>query len=91
MAIINKKEISAMNADELKKRCGELRLELLKANALKSSKTAPRKVKEIRRTIARLLTSLSTSSKKDAETLKNAKKQSIPVRNKINREKNIKT
>jgi ribosomal protein L29 len=63
MAIFKKKEFASMNAEELQNRLNDLRLELLKANAQKSSKTAPRKVKEIKRTIARILTSLNKIKK----------------------------
>jgi len=69
MAILRKKEIAAMNATELGKKADDLRLELLKANAQKSSKTAPRKVKEIKRTIASIFTSMNRINK-----IKEAKK-----------------
>lgn len=63
MAIFKKKEFAAMNAKELQNILNDLRLELLKANAQKSSKTAPRKVKEIKKTIARILTSINKINK----------------------------
>ncbi len=63
MAILKKKEIAAMNSDELQKKLNDLRLEQLKVNAQKSSKTAPRKIKEIKRTIARILTSVNKINK----------------------------
>jgi len=63
MAILKKKEIAAMNSDELQKKLNDLRLEQLKVNAQKSSKTAPRKIREIKRTIARILTSVNKINK----------------------------
>jgi len=63
MAILKKKEIAAMNIEELQKKLNDLRLEQLKVNAQKSSKTAPRKIREIKRTIARMLTSVNKINK----------------------------
>jgi|GEM_PF-3516687 large subunit ribosomal protein L29 len=63
MAILKKKEIAAMNIEELQKKLNDLWLERLKVNAQKSSKTAPRKIREIKRTIARILTSANKINK----------------------------
>lgn len=48
------KEIRNMNEEEKKKKLEELRLELVKA---RTAKTGSSKIKEIRRMIARILTS----------------------------------
>lgn len=55
MAILKTKEISKMKKEEMEKKIKELKEELVKAkvNAHKSGKV---RVKEIRKTIARLLT-----------------------------------
>ncbi len=69
MAIIRKKEIKSMSGEELKKRLGELELELLKAYSQKSAKTqSSNKLKEIRRTIARMLTLINARNIKNIET-----------------------
>jgi ribosomal protein L29 len=92
MAIIRKKEIASMNMDDLKNKLEDLELELLKANAQKSSKTAPKKVREIKKTIARILTSITKSTKKDFGMSGNAnsKVKNISAISKLNREKNVK-
>ena len=93
MAIIRKKEILAMNAEELNRKLADLRLELLKANAQKSSKTSPRKVREIKKTIARILTSIKKSSNEDSRNVNrnaNLKTKSISEISKLNNEKNKK-
>ena len=58
MAIIRKKEIAGMNEKDLGRRLGDLRLELLKSNVHKSAKSSS-KTREIKRTIARILTRLN--------------------------------
>lgn len=61
MAIIKKNELSQMKEEAINSKLSELRMELIKVNAQRSSKTLPEnpgRVKEIRRTIARLLTRL---------------------------------
>ena len=63
MAILKKKEIASMNIEELQKKLDDLRLEQLRVNAQKSSKTAHRKIREIKRTIARILTSVNKINK----------------------------
>jgi ribosomal protein L29 len=60
MAILRKKEIENMNTQELENRLKDLKLELLKANAQRASKTgANTKIREIKKTIARILTKIS--------------------------------
>ncbi len=63
MAIIRKKEIKSMPEEELKKRLEELRLALLKGESQKSTKTqSSNKIKEIKRTIARMLTIINAKN-----------------------------
>lgn len=80
MAIFKKKEIATMSIEELQNRLNDLRTEFLKANTQKSSKTAPRKIKEIKRTIARILTSLNKINKG-----KNEKSKILTSTNKLNK------
>jgi len=51
MAILRTREIKNISNEELEKKLKELRIELMKAKAQKG-----KKIKEIRRTIARILT-----------------------------------
>lgn len=55
MAILRSKEIVKMSQKEKADKLKELRLELVKANVT-ANKTGKIKIKEIRRTIAKLLT-----------------------------------
>lgn len=63
MAIIRKKEIHGMQGKELEERLKELRLELLRINAQKSQ-AKNIKLRETKKTIARILTILKQKSKK---------------------------
>lgn len=59
MAIIRKKQIREMEEIDVEKRLGELRLELMKEKghvAVSGAVTNPGKIREIRKTVARLLT-----------------------------------
>lgn len=61
MAIIKKSELKQMKQEDLKDKLKELRMEMIKINAQRSSKTIPEnpgRVKEVRRTIAGILTRL---------------------------------
>lgn len=67
MATIRKKQIREMNASETEKKLGELRLELMKERghvAVSGAVTNPGKIREIRKTIARLLTQKNAKTKK---------------------------
>jgi large subunit ribosomal protein L29 len=67
MALIKKRAIHEMEITELNKRLSELRLELVKDRAQSSVGAAPAntgRVKERRRTIARILTELKLRSLK---------------------------
>jgi len=52
--VLKAREIRNMNEEEKKKKLAELRLELVKA---RTAKTGSKKIKEIKRMIARILTS----------------------------------
>jgi large subunit ribosomal protein L29 len=59
MAIIRKNELIQMNEKVLKEKMNELKLELIKINAQRSMGTVPEspgRIKEIKRTIARINT-----------------------------------
>jgi large subunit ribosomal protein L29 len=59
MAILRKKDLRKMDERELDKNLGELRMELSKEKAnihIGASVTSPGRLKEIRRTIARIKT-----------------------------------
>ena len=55
MAILRSKEISKMSDKEREEKLKELKMELIRANVA-ANKTGKIKIKEIRRTIAKLLT-----------------------------------
>jgi len=66
MAIIRKKEMKQMNEEALKSRLTDLRKELIKINTQISTGTLPEnpgRVKEAKRTIAKILTSINIRSK----------------------------
>lgn len=64
MSIIRKKEIQRYNEQEIKERLRDLEIEKLKINAQKGqSAGASKKIKEIRRTIARMKTQLNQITK----------------------------
>ena len=65
--IIRKSELKEMDSKKLKEKMIELRKELMKARAKSASKAMPEnpgKVREIRKTIARILTILNERGKK---------------------------
>lgn len=55
MAILKSKDISKMSKKEIKEKIQELKIELIK-NQIKSGKGGKMKTREIKKTIARLLT-----------------------------------
>ena len=66
MALIKKNELMQMNAAQLKSKLDDLRKELIKMNAQISTGTPPEnpgQVKEIKKTIARILTILKSKRK----------------------------
>ncbi|MEA3514309.1 MAG: 50S ribosomal protein L29 [Nanoarchaeota archaeon] len=63
MAIITKSEMKNLSLDEMKSKISELKMELIKQNALVATGTIPKspgKMKEIKKVIARLMTSIKT-------------------------------
>ena len=69
MAIIKKKQLKEMPNADLSKRLNELKLELVKEKsqiAVGGAPSNPGKVKEIKKTIARILTEIKRRSEKTA-------------------------
>jgi len=60
MAILKQKEIINMSPEELKKKLAELKLEKMKAP--KSGQGTSIKTREVKRTIARILTHINTKN-----------------------------
>lgn len=72
MAIIKKSELKQMGNENLKSRLSELRKELIKVNAQISTGTPPEnpgRVREIKKTIARILTILNQPKKEVKEKI----------------------
>ncbi len=68
MAVIRKKQIREMETNEIAKRLGELRLELMKEKGHVSVSGAvanPGRIRETRKTIARLLTKQNAAKRKE--------------------------
>lgn len=66
MAIIKKSELKQMKEPQLKERLIELKKEMMKINSQRAVGTVPEnpgRVKEVRKTIARILTKLSQMEK----------------------------
>ena len=63
MAILKSKDIAKMYKKEQEDKLKELRLELIKANVA-ANKTGKIKIKEIKRTIAKILTIMPKSAEK---------------------------
>ena len=69
MAIIKKRQLKEMTHDDIIKRLGELKLELVKDRgqiAIGGSPSNPGRVKEIKKTIAKILTELKRRGEKTA-------------------------
>jgi large subunit ribosomal protein L29 len=74
MAVLRKKEIRKLDEKDTKKKLEELRLELSKERAkinVGASVTSPGRIKEIRRTISRILTIEREKSKSLEEKNRN--------------------
>ncbi len=69
MAILKFKAIKDSNPSELKSKLHELRLELMKLNSQRASKSVsnPGKIREIRKSIARILTSMNAKHQRQNE------------------------
>ena len=62
MVILRAKDIKNMSKEELEKKIQELNMELMKMNSQRATHTTPAnagKIKEIKRTIAKILTKLN--------------------------------
>ena len=70
MAILKAKEIEKMPDKEREDKLKELKLELIKANVA-ANKSGKIKIREIRRTIAKILTLKAKSKNKDKKPEKN--------------------
>ena len=76
MAIIKKKEIQGMNEKALNERLKDLKLGLLKMNAQKSAQMKNVKIRETKRTIARIFTMLNRKAQSGIkQTQQKIKKQ----------------
>ena len=64
MVIVRAKDAAKMNADEIKDKIKELKLELVRANVAVHRQTA--KTKEIKRAISRLLTCSNVAERKNS-------------------------
>jgi large subunit ribosomal protein L29 len=74
MAVLRKKEIRKLDDKEARKKLDELRLELSKERAkinIGASVTSPGRIREIRRSIARILTNERERSKSPEEKHRN--------------------
>ena len=58
MAILRKKEIVNMAAQELQDKLKDLKMELMKLNAQRATRQSSGKIREVKRTIARIYTTL---------------------------------
>ena len=71
MTKIKAKELAKMSVEDLNSKMRDLRKDLLKINAQKSTGTAiesPGRVKQVKKTIARILTILHAKSKETKKT-----------------------
>ncbi len=61
MAILRKKEIKTMSGEELRKKLADFRLEIMKLNAQRKvgGSINPGRLRELRKTVARILTELN--------------------------------
>jgi len=58
MAILRKKEIKNMAVQELQDKLKDLKMELMKLNAQRATRQSSGKIREVKRTIARIYTTL---------------------------------
>lgn len=73
MAIIRKKDMKKMSGKDLDKKLGELQLELVKEKAninIGASVTSPGRIREIRKTVARIKTAKGESKKSEGRIKK---------------------
>jgi large subunit ribosomal protein L29 len=70
MAIINKNELKAMNKSDLQTKLNDLRRELIKENAgiaVGTTPKSPGKIKQIKKTIAKIIQLLNTKEEEKAK------------------------
>ncbi len=63
MAILRKKEIANMAVQELGDKLKDLKMELMKLNAQRATRQSSGKIKEIKKTIARIYTTINKKTK----------------------------
>lgn len=73
MAILRRKEIANMSVQELQDKLKHLRIELMKVNAQRATRQSSGKIKEIKRTIAKIYTTLKKKQSKEQSVKKNIK------------------
>lgn len=76
MAILKSKSLIESDASELKNKLKELKLELIKLSSQRATKSVsnPGKIREIRRSIAKILTALNLKEMKKANKKKGSGK-----------------
>lgn len=77
MAIIKKSEFKSMGANTLQEKLSELRKQLMKVNTQVSTHTVPEnpgKVRELKKTISRIIMFIDRKNKENKEPKVNAKK-----------------
>jgi len=67
MAILRKKEIANMAVQELGDKLKDLKMELMKLNAQRATRQSSGKIREIKRTIARIYTTLKKKQSKQSK------------------------
>lgn len=67
MAILRKKEIANMAVQELGDKLKDLKMELMKLNAQRAARQSSGKIKEIKKTIARIYTTLKKKQSKQSK------------------------
>lgn len=67
MAILRKKEIANMAVQELGDKLKDLKMELMKLNVQRAARQSSGKIKEIKKTIARIYTTLKKKQSKQSK------------------------
>lgn len=93
MAILTKKDFKQMNTVQLGEKLSDLRKELMKINTQISTGTTPEnpgRVREVKKTIARLITAINIKGKEVKEKpKKEASKEEKPKKEKIKEEAKV--
>ncbi len=82
MAILKAREIRQQSDAELRKKLNELKLELLRQRAQKSQAQAKLKIREIKRTIARIKTILHERKMQESKKQENKNKTNAQTKSK---------